>query len=268
MDLYEFAHLKPKCLLRPISPIHSESSSLSFWVNSLVISFHISSRYILFSSINVIVKNWRLFLVLRTAWFQELTIATVPFIDYEIIHLFNVSMLFFTCCCSGQNISHNSVYVRQFWQHLSGNHWNWFSLQNYVSGRQNCKLTNWLLHIYSVNTSYSPSLGEITIMGHCWTGKIPQPDSILHPGLDSSCCCIRHYKYSKFPFLICGLKQKEPFLTFQFYFSDANSFHQTSKWIDDVRTERGSDVIIMLVGNKTDLSDKRQVTFHKHFLIY
>lgn len=44
------------------------------------------------------------------------------------------------------------------------------------------------------------------------------------------------------------------------HLSDANSFHQTSKWIDDVRTERGSDVIIMLVGNKTDLSDKRQVS--------
>lgn len=41
------------------------------------------------------------------------------------------------------------------------------------------------------------------------------------------------------------------------YFLDANSFQQTSKWIDDVRTERGTDVIIMLVGNKTDLSDKR-----------
>lgn len=41
--------------------------------------------------------------------------------------------------------------------------------------------------------------------------------------------------------------------------TNANSFHQTSRWIDDVRTERGSDVIIMLVGNKTDLSDKRQV---------
>jgi len=40
-------------------------------------------------------------------------------------------------------------------------------------------------------------------------------------------------------------------------FSDATSFHQTSKWIDDVRTERGNDVIIVLVGNKTDLSDKR-----------
>jgi Ras-related protein Rab-6A len=38
------------------------------------------------------------------------------------------------------------------------------------------------------------------------------------------------------------------------------NFRQTSKWIDDVRTERGSDVIIMLVGNKTDLSDKRQVS--------
>ncbi|KAK2143653.1 hypothetical protein LSH36_824g03049 [Paralvinella palmiformis] len=42
--------------------------------------------------------------------------------------------------------------------------------------------------------------------------------------------------------------------------TNANSFQQTSKWIDDVRTERGSDVIIMLVGNKTDLSDKRQLT--------
>jgi len=42
--------------------------------------------------------------------------------------------------------------------------------------------------------------------------------------------------------------------------TNSNSFHQTSKWIDDVRTERGSDVIIMLVGNKTDLGDKRQVS--------
>lgn len=31
----------------------------------------------------------------------------------------------------------------------------------------------------------------------------------------------------------------------------------TSKWIDDVRAERGDDVIIVLVGNKSDLSDKR-----------
>lgn len=38
------------------------------------------------------------------------------------------------------------------------------------------------------------------------------------------------------------------------------SFQNTSKWIDDVRAERGNDVIIVLVGNKTDLNDKRQVT--------
>ncbi|EEE67212.1 hypothetical protein OsJ_24329 [Oryza sativa Japonica Group] len=34
------------------------------------------------------------------------------------------------------------------------------------------------------------------------------------------------------------------------------SFLNTSKWIEEVRTERGSDVIIVLVGNKTDLVDK------------
>ncbi|CEP17941.1 hypothetical protein [Parasitella parasitica] len=37
------------------------------------------------------------------------------------------------------------------------------------------------------------------------------------------------------------------------------SFQNTSKWIEDVRAERGSEVIIVLVGNKTDLNDKRQV---------
>lgn len=35
------------------------------------------------------------------------------------------------------------------------------------------------------------------------------------------------------------------------------SFLNTSKWIEEVRTERGSDVIIVLVGNKTDLVEKR-----------
>jgi GTPase SAR1 family protein len=62
-----------------------------------------------------------------------------------------------------------------------------------------------------------------------------------------------------------------------FEFLDSNSFQQTSRWIEDVRAERGGDVIIMLginflkiiflkfiviflVGNKTDLADKRQVS--------
>jgi len=42
--------------------------------------------------------------------------------------------------------------------------------------------------------------------------------------------------------------------------SNAKSFQNTRKWIDDVRGERGNDVIIVLVGNKTDLNDKREVT--------
>uniref|UniRef100_A0A8C3PL77 RAB6A, member RAS oncogene family n=1 Tax=Calidris pygmaea TaxID=425635 RepID=A0A8C3PL77_9CHAR len=52
--------------------------------------------------------------------------------------------------------------------------------------------------------------------------------------------------------------------------TNVNSFQQTTKWIDDVRTERGSDVIIMLVGNKTDLADKRYegtMSFKMLFLI-
>jgi Ras-related protein Rab-6A len=35
------------------------------------------------------------------------------------------------------------------------------------------------------------------------------------------------------------------------------SFEAVNRWIDDVRNERGDDVIIVIVGNKTDLSDKR-----------
>ncbi|KAF9147930.1 hypothetical protein BG015_010355 [Linnemannia schmuckeri] len=42
--------------------------------------------------------------------------------------------------------------------------------------------------------------------------------------------------------------------------TNRNSFMNTAKWIDDVRAERGTDVIIVLVGNKTDLNEKRQVT--------
>jgi GTPase SAR1 family protein len=30
------------------------------------------------------------------------------------------------------------------------------------------------------------------------------------------------------------------------------------KWIDDVRSEMGNDMIMMLVGNKTDLAEERQ----------
>jgi Ras-related protein Rab-6A len=42
--------------------------------------------------------------------------------------------------------------------------------------------------------------------------------------------------------------------------TNRQSFMNTMRWIQEVRTERGSDVIIFLVGNKTDLVDKRQVS--------
>ncbi len=47
------------------------------------------------------------------------------------------------------------------------------------------------------------------------------------------------------------------FLKFVLHAVGRQSFLNTSKWIEEVRTERGSDVIIVLVGNKTDLVDKR-----------
>jgi len=48
-----------------------------------------------------------------------------------------------------------------------------------------------------------------------------------------------------------------------FDITNRESFFATSKWIEDVRSERGNEVIIVLVGNKADLSDKRQVTLEE-----
>jgi Ras-related protein Rab-6A len=43
--------------------------------------------------------------------------------------------------------------------------------------------------------------------------------------------------------------------------SNRASFNNSAKWVEDVRAERGNDVVICLVGNKTDLgNDKRQVS--------
>ncbi|KAH9545984.1 hypothetical protein CY35_12G073400 [Sphagnum magellanicum] len=46
-------------------------------------------------------------------------------------------------------------------------------------------------------------------------------------------------------------------------FTDRQSFLNTARWVEEVRSERGSDVIIMLVGNKTDLVEKRQVSIEE-----
>ncbi|MEW5302419.1 MAG: hypothetical protein WDW38_002427 [Sanguina aurantia] len=45
--------------------------------------------------------------------------------------------------------------------------------------------------------------------------------------------------------------------------TNRQSFLNTARWIQEVRAERGSDVIIFLVGNKTDLVDRRQVSIEE-----
>lgn len=45
--------------------------------------------------------------------------------------------------------------------------------------------------------------------------------------------------------------------------SSKQSFENTKKWLSDVRSERGHDVVVIIVGNKTDLSDARQVTIEE-----
>lgn len=43
--------------------------------------------------------------------------------------------------------------------------------------------------------------------------------------------------------------------------TNRKTFVHTDQWIEDVKVERGQDVLIVLVGNKTDLQMKRQVTY-------
>eukprot|EP00518_Triparma_eleuthera_P001573 CAMPEP_0182457058 /NCGR_PEP_ID=MMETSP1319-20130603/2727_1 /TAXON_ID=172717 /ORGANISM="Bolidomonas pacifica, Strain RCC208" /LENGTH=168 /DNA_ID=CAMNT_0024655445 /DNA_START=379 /DNA_END=881 /DNA_ORIENTATION=+ len=42
--------------------------------------------------------------------------------------------------------------------------------------------------------------------------------------------------------------------------TNRSTFLNVSRWVSDVRGERGGDVVVVLVGNKTDLKDGRQVS--------
>lgn len=42
--------------------------------------------------------------------------------------------------------------------------------------------------------------------------------------------------------------------------TNPETFENAGKWMDEVRQERGDDVIVALVGNKTDLAEKRRVS--------
>jgi len=45
--------------------------------------------------------------------------------------------------------------------------------------------------------------------------------------------------------------------------TNRESFVNTSKWIDEVRAERGKDVILMLCGNKNDMEEQRAVSYEE-----
>ncbi|KAL6125743.1 hypothetical protein ACLB2K_073797 [Fragaria x ananassa] len=88
------------------------------------------------------------------------------------------------------------------------------------------------------------------------------PSSLLHCwiGGGSSGAAVRDKSSSKTPPVRIRCRSNFSFLRPPF---GRQSFLNTSKWIEEVRTERGSDVIIVLVGNKTDLVDKRQVSIEE-----
>lgn len=47
------------------------------------------------------------------------------------------------------------------------------------------------------------------------------------------------------------------------HLSGRASFNETSRWVDEVRSERGRDVVVVLVGNKSDSVDEREVTMEE-----
>ncbi|GFY80274.1 RAB GTPase homolog H1E [Actinidia rufa] len=83
-----------------------------------------------------------------------------------------------------------------------------------------------------------PNVGITTLEGYCWTRE-------------------------RFRSLIPSYIRDSSVAVIVYDVANRQSFLNTSKWIEEVRTERGRDVIIILVGNKTDLVDKRQVSIEE-----
>lgn len=107
-------------------------------------------------------------------------------------------------------------------------------------------------------------------MGYCWTGA--HTGWVIIPYTDPRTCVPCRNDTGRLFLLTFGIVPWQlsystlPVSSYQFLqaeqfrderFSDRASFLSTSKWIDDVRSERGNDVIVVLVGNKADLADKR-----------
>jgi len=78
-------------------------------------------------------------------------------------------------------------------------------------------------------------------MGHCWAGKLPVHHPFLLSVSHRGSTCIRHYQVN-----IYQLRRE--------------TFNHAKNWLKEVKTNGNSYIEIILVGNKNDLEDKRQVT--------
>lgn len=86
----------------------------------------------------------------------------------------------------------------------------------------------------------------VTIMGYRGTGTFSKFNSIVYPRFFHCCNRLWCYKWGKFCIYL-----------------GRQSFVNINKWLDDVRQERDGEVVIMIVGNKTDLSEKREVSIEE-----
>jgi GTPase SAR1 family protein len=77
-------------------------------------------------------------------------------------------------------------------------------------------------------------------VGYCWTIEVSFSHPIVYQGLQCGSYCLRYHQY-------------------HIPYSDANSYHNLSKWIDNVREVRGEEALILIIGNKKDLEDERAV---------
>ena len=77
-------------------------------------------------------------------------------------------------------------------------------------------------------------------MGYRRTITFPIFNTLLHQRFQCCCHCVRYHKYLSLN-------------------TDANSFGNLNKWIDNVREVRGEEALIMIVGNKSDLDSERAV---------
>ena len=82
--------------------------------------------------------------------------------------------------------------------------------------------------------------------------------------LSDICFCASSLGQERFRSLIPSYIRDSSIAVVVYDISNRASFLNSTKWIEDVRNERGAgDVIIALVGNKTDVAEKRQISLEE-----